>query len=192
MEFLNWLFSLFKQPPKITKHNLDPIETFGTNIPEDRMIKMIDWSNPESKISEYFTVHEATWLPSWKCYHTPSEEEKENIVKISKQMDKVRDFLEVGVIVHVWIRPRKLNCPGHKKHGKDYNRAIGGSAKSAHTKGSATDWHASGFATPKKCAQIRKKLLPKIEEFGLRMEDIVGGWIHNDNNPVGFKRFFKP
>lgn len=191
MNLIDWILSLF-QKEETPIIGVDPIETFGTGIPNKRMVDMIDWSDPESKISEYFTVHEATWLPSWKCYHIPSEEEKENIIKLAKQMDTVREELNKGIIVHVWIRPRKLNNPEHKKHGKDYNRFIGGSAKSAHTVGSGVDWHLSGFATPKKCAIVREKLLPKLESIGLRMEDIDGGWIHNDNNKIGYKRFFKP
>ena len=39
---------------------------------------------------------------------------------------------------------------------------------------------------------MRQVILPHLEEWSIRMEDINGGWIHIDTNPVGYKRFFKP
>ena len=51
----------------------------------------MDWTNPKTKISKYFTVHEATYLPSWKIYHTPSEAEKTEIVKLAQVMDIIRE-----------------------------------------------------------------------------------------------------
>lgn len=153
----------------------------------------IDWSNPKAKISKYFTVHEATYLPSWRIYHTPSEEEKAEIIKLAKIMDILREKIGKPFIVHVWIRPKSVNCPTSEYHGKDYNLFIGSkSTKSGHIFGQAIDFHVSGFAGPKGCNQIRSRILPYLNELEIRMEDIDGGWVHIDTKPKGFARFFKP
>lgn len=154
---------------------------------------MIDWSNPKSKISKHFTVHEATFLPSWRIYHTTSEDEKKEIVKLAEKMDIIRDRIGKSCIVHVWIRPKSVNCPGHERHGQDYNLFIGStSTRSGHIFGQAIDCHFSGYSGPQGCEEARKLILPWLEELDIRMEDIDGGWIHIDTKPVGHKRFFKP
>jgi len=153
----------------------------------------IDWNDPAEKVSEFFTVHEALWLPSWRVYHEPSTADQERIVTFATRMDAVREFLDTPIIVHVWTRPLEARVPGSKWDGHNYNAYIGStSTKSAHIPGGAMDWHASGYGGPEKCREIRSRLIPNLEEFGLRMEDIHGGWIHTDDNPVGINRFFKP
>jgi len=153
----------------------------------------INWSDPKAKISKYFTVHEATFLPSWRIYHQPSEQEKKDIVEFAEAMDIVRKRIGKPIYVHVWIRPKKTNAPNSDKHGKDYNSFIGSkSTTSGHIFGKACDFHVSGYLGPEKCAEIRQKILPYLEELNIRMEDINGAWIHLDNKPVGYKGFFKP
>ena len=150
----------------------------------------IDWSNPEAKISDHFTVKEALWLPSWQVMHIPSEEEKSAIVEHAKKMDLIRDFLGVPLNVHCWIRPI-LNNPQSEYHGQDYNALVKGAKDSAHKYGIATDYDAKGL----NCDDVRTKLEPKLEEFGLRMEQMPGGnWVHNDSREplAGHPRFFKP
>ncbi len=172
-----------------------------------RNIGKIDWKNPQCKISKHFTVKEATYLPAWRVYHKPSVAEKKEILKLAKRMDVVRDFLEKPIRVHVWMRPAKVNAPGTKYHGKNYNRDVyvriwkkrGLSAaqiakkkatNSAHKYGMAIDWSPKGM----KCAAARKQMVPKLKGWGkLRMEDIKGNWIHNDTHKSKSGRlFFKP
>ena len=93
----------------------------------------------------------------------------------------------------VGIRPLSVNAPDTEFHGRNYNAHIGSrSKKSAHIFGRGVDWHAAGYSTPKKCKSIRSDLLPMLEPWGVRMEDIDGGWVHNDDYPVGNRRFFRP
>jgi len=154
---------------------------------------MIDWNNPKSKISKYFTVHEATFLPSWRIYHTPSEEEQKEITKLAQIMDTIRERVGAAIIVHVWIRPKYVNCPNSDKHGQDYNLFIGSkSTKSGHIFGQAIDFHVSGHAGPQECAHIRQLIVPVLEDLDIRMEDQDGGWIHIDTKEVKYSRFFKP
>ena len=154
---------------------------------------MIDWSNPDCKVSKYFTVHECTFLPSWRIYHIPSEEEKKEIIKLAKIMDTIRERIGSPIIVHVWIRPKSVNCPSSDRHGQDYNVFIGSkSTKSGHIFGQALDFHVKGYVGPSGCNEIRQKIMPWLEELDIRMEDIDGGWVHIDTKPVKYNRFFKP
>jgi hypothetical protein len=146
----------------------------------------IDWSNPSAKISNHFTVKEATYLPSWGVCHQPSDEEKANICKQAEKMDMIRDFLGLPIKVHVWIRPGAANCPGNEHDGEDYNALVHGAPASAHKIGAATDWDCG-----ENCDDTRAKLLPKLEEFGIRMERRDGSnWVHNDYAAPHPNRYF--
>jgi putative chitinase len=141
----------------------------------------MDWSKADEKVTEHFTVKECIWLPQWNRLATAadglSEEYKNNLIKLMKAMEKIRTMLNRPIFVHVTYR------------SYDYNKLIGGAANSAHTKGMACDFHVGGMT----CDEVRNKLLPKLEELGLRMEDLPGSnWVHVDNRYQGGKRFFKP
>ena len=160
---------------------------------QEDILMEVNWLDPKAKVSKYFTVHECTFLPSWRIYHQPSEEEKKTIIEFAKTMDIVRERIGKPITVHVWIRPKSVNAPGSDRHGQDYNLFIGSkSTKSGHIFGNACDFHVSGYIGPEKCAEIRAKIMPWLEELDIRMEDINGGWVHLDSKPVGSKRFFKP
>lgn len=155
-------------------------------------IKTIDWTNPECNISKYFKVKEALMLPSFGVLHIPSEAEKINIIAMALRMDQVRELVGKAIKVHCWIRPERVRCIEPKFDGLNYNKKVGGSKSSHHVVGNAVDFHVVGFEGAVGCHQIRQLLLPKLEELGLRMEDLSGGWVHLDCGPVKSKRFFKP
>ena len=158
-----------------------------------KAINMIDWNNPKSKISKYFTVHEATFLPSWRCYHTPTEEEKSEIIKLANIMDIIRKRIGKPIIVHCWIRPSSVNCPSNARHRQDYNLFIGSISKtSGHIFGQAIDFHVMKHGGPDECEKMRNTILPWLEELDIRMEKMHGGWIHIDTKPVKNARYFKP
>jgi len=149
----------------------------------------IDWSDPKAKISKHFTVGEALYLPSWGVSHTPTPYEQESIVKLAEILDKVRDLYEKPIIVHVWIRPTSAKVPGSPHDGKDYNAHIRGAKRSAHIPGMACDFHVKGVT----CKRVRHDLRKKLEQWGLRMEDHRGNWVHLDcRSPGPGGRFFKP
>lgn len=177
---LDLLLKLFqKQPPKIAEP--------ATKEPP---VLSIDWANPEAKIGKYFKVKDALYLPSWQIYHIPTEEEKANILAVVKIMDQIRELLGSPIIVSSWIRPVSVNCPGSEHHGKDYNAFKKGSKISAHRSGKAVDWLIRGVP----CDALRAKLVPKLDELNIRMEDLPGSnWVHIDIDPPsksGGKRFF--
>lgn len=150
----------------------------------------INWNNPESKITPNFTVHEATFLPSWKIHHIPNEDEKLNILETAKAMEKIRDFLKTPINIHCWIRPNSVNCPTSQYHGKDYNAHVKGAKQSAHIAGKAVDWDNNS-----NCDFVRVQLLSKLPIYNICMEDLPGSqWVHIDVLPPrgGKTRFFKP
>jgi hypothetical protein len=154
---------------------------------------MMDWNTPDEKISKYFTIREALFLPSWgrlaTCSDGLSDDVSSAITAFAQiDMDRIRDYIGLPIEVHCWYRPVK------------YNQASGGAAHSAHTclQGySACDWSAQveGVHTrAESCEILRRVLLPMLEDWGIRMEDNgkEAPWIHIDNAPVLHSRFFKP
>lgn len=174
-------------------------------IPVQQENTPIDWNDTTQKISRYFSVGDALYLPSWKVYHVPTSDEKFNILRTAAKLDLIRDFLGKSIKVHCWLRPLKVDChPGFKgqlsqvkpdtvaKHQalKDlnYNAYVGGAPKSSHTLGIAID-----FSCSLPCDKVRELLLPKLEFWNARMEDLEGSsWVHIDYAPVKSTRFFKP
>lgn len=154
-------------------------------------LKDVNWEDTKSKISQYFTVHEATFLPQWSVYHKPSDQEKENILKLADKMDEIRDYFEQPVNISCWIRPTAVNAPGSKFDGKNYNSLIGGKAMSAHIEGKAADFTISRIGS----VEAKYLLQPMLDQFQVRMENNGdGNWVHIDVRevPPGGKRFFKP
>lgn len=188
---LNFLITYFSRPsrnaqPSVPEQVQKPAESQPRK--EEKPVQ-IDWTNPEQKISKYFSVKEALYLPSWKVLHIPNEQEKANILKTAEVMDKIREFLGKPISVHVWLRPT-LNNPSHAKHGQDYNLFIKGAKASAHKVGLAVDWSCRDYT----CDKVRELLLPKLEEFNIRVEDLPGSnWVHTGTDwKPGKSRFFKP
>lgn len=160
-----------------------------------------DWLNPALKISKHFTVKDALWLPKWDRLATwqdgLSEDAKQALLFLFAKMDGVREFVGLPINVHVAYRPRA------------YNSLVGGSRHSSHVArmeeiGSAgaliaaVDWSAdTGDGSPGECCDtLRAAIAPKLETWGLRMEDNPTGspWIHLDTRPVlpGHQRYFLP
>lgn len=151
----------------------------------------IDWADPKSPISKHFTVHEATFLPSWSISHIPSEAEKAEIIKTAELMDQIRDFVNTPITVSCWIRPTSVNCPGSEHDKGNYNLAIGSKAMhSAHIEGAACDFFVKGHTAD----EVRALLVPKIDEFHFRMEDLkASSWTHCDTRYVkGGHNYFVP
>lgn len=204
--FLKILQALFNNNERSEKLNT---EVKLNTTEEIKIDSSIDWLDPKAKISRYFTVHDATYLPSWDAYHAPSEEEKQKILEVAGKMDLIREHLSDVVIVHAWTRPGKANCSGSQWNEKDYNRFVYETQvwkglseaekatkkvpDSPHKYGNAVDWHLGGGISADDCAKVRARLLGKLQEFGIRMENRVGPWIHVDTRAVGPSgRFFIP
>lgn len=140
-------------------------------------------------ITPHFTSHDSLYLPSWNVEHIPTEVEKSNLLITFQKLELIRDFLGgKPVNVHCALRPI-LNNPTSSYHSQDYNQFVGGSKNSAHKIGKAIDFHVVGIS----CDEVRAKLLPKLEEFNIRIENNPGStWVHFDTFPPNPNRFFKP
>lgn len=139
------------------------------------------------KVSKYFTLHDALYLPRWKRMATwadgLSDAKLYTIFKFLREyVDPIREFVDSPMIVHCCFRP------------PEYNEEVGGAKGSAHLADqgfAAIDFHFQNYG----CDFGRNILVDHLEDFGVRMEDRLGsGWIHLDNKPVppGGKRFFRP
>lgn len=158
-------------------------------------VQVLDWNNPKSHISKYFTVEDAIMLREWKRLANAedglNDTAKKNLIGIFEKMDVIREFLGMPVFVKSAYRPSA------------YNVAIGGAALSAHMASNdyaAVDFWCDADGDGDKdgddCDLIKEKIMPMIEGWNLRMEDNGKGarWIHVDDKPVGpgMHRFFKP
>lgn len=125
-----------------------------------------------------FIWKDALWLSKWKVYAVPSVEQENEIVKIAFKLQQIRDFFGLAINAVSWLRPTA------------YNVLIGGATDSAHMYGMAVDFVVENV----NCDEIRRQLLPKLDELKIRMEDRPGSnWVHIDNrDPGAGKRFFKP
>lgn len=140
----------------------------------------MNWNDPDTRLTKNFTVEEALYLAAWRKLHTPTDHEKQNILKTLDVMEKIRAVCQHRIItVHCLIRPL------------EYNRLIGGAKKSAHIEGLACDFSIETM----NCDDIRRLILPHLESLKIRMEDAKGSdWVHIDLNPPApnKSRFFKP
>jgi hypothetical protein len=162
---------------------------------------MIDWNDPTCKVSKYFTVKEAIYIPGWKRLADPSDgfgtDQQNALIDYFKKLDLVREFLEVPIIIHCAYRPPV------------YNSLISGaSPDSAHMARNlarpgarpiliaASDWHPRypDLTVPESVQKAESLLVPRLDEFKLRMERSRGSWIHTDSRPVpkGGMRYFSP
>jgi len=143
---------------------------------------MINWADAGQKISKYFTVKEAIWLPQWNRLANDTELteiSKENLGILFSKMDAIRDFFAAPVMVHVTLRP------------EEYNKLVGGAKASAHLIGKACDFHVKGVV----CDDGRKRILDAglLDSLELRMEDKPGSnWIHLDFASPTPHRYFIP
>lgn len=144
----------------------------------------INWTNPKTKLTPYFTVKDALWLPAWSRLATEKDgltlQIKTNLLDLFWTMTKVRDLLGQPIDIHCAYRPAL------------YNTLVKGAKRSAHTEGKACDWSSDLYGS---CDDIRTLLVPHLEALGLRCEDLPrSDWVHLDRRVVaaGGRRFFKP
>jgi len=142
----------------------------------------MDWSNPDAKISKYFTVREALWLPSWNRAANPTDGlnllVEANLEDLFTRMDRVRSYFGFPVVVHVAYRPEA------------YNTQIGGAKASQHVLGKAVDFHVERVT----CDEVRARILPWLAPWGFRCENNPGSqWVHLDCKSCANEyRYFKP
>lgn len=179
----------------ILKKNKPEPEQAAKPVPVAEVSTALDWNDPKSKISKYFTVNDAIMLRNWNRLANQddglNDTVKANLIEIFRKMDIVREFLGVPVYVKSAYRPSA------------YNVSIGGAKQSAHMAAigyAAVDFWCDADGDGDKdgddCDVIKAKLMPMLEQWGLRMEDNGKNarWVHIDDKALvaGGNRFFKP
>ena len=143
---------------------------------------MVDWSNPQSQVSQFFKVRECLWLPTWSRMATDADgltdEIRSSLFALCQTMDHIREFFEEPINVHCTYRP------------PPYSVLVGGSATDVHTKGMAMDFDVQNVS----CDDARSLLFPSLDALQIRMEKNPGkDWLHVDIHPVGPSgRYFNP
>lgn len=143
---------------------------------------MISWVDPYSRVSTQFNVHDCLYLPKWKRIATEedglNDVVKHNLIFLCKTLDKLVVYLDAFIHVHSMYRPA------------EYSVLVGGSAHDVHVYGRGIDFDCNPQMT---CDEVKAKLLPVLEKYGLRMEDNGPGapWVHLDTHSVATTRFFK-
>jgi len=150
----------------------------------------INWSDPKCQVTEHFTVHELTYLPTFQVHHVPSEQEQQNLLALANKMEEIREYIGKAINCHVTIRPICVNAPGTPYHGRNYNALVGGALRSGHIQGKCMDFNFYEIV----CDEGRLLLETELERLNIRMEKRPGSnWIHVgiDWEP-GMSRYFLP
>lgn len=131
--------------------------------------------------NKHFKWSEALYLKQLNIYHSPTQEEVDNIIETCLKLDKVREFIAKPFNIHCWIRPNHVHDESGKHEGFDYNALVKGATKSQHIIGKAVDFDITGLNQD----QSMKIIVPKLVFFQMSSEDntITNGrlWVHLDN-----------
>lgn len=131
---------------------------------------IIDWHNPECKISRYFTVREVTQHDNRRIPIAESDVAK-NILSIAIELDKIRSAWGKPLRITSWYRPAAVN------------RQIGGASRSQHICGRGVDL----------CPVVAGEIYAFQEWLDERWYGALGwgakrGFVHIDNrNLKGFE-----
>lgn len=143
---------------------------------------IILWNNPESKITQNFTVKDALWLGLWKRLATEKDgiddAIKDELVKTLQMLEQVRSILCGPILVSSCYRPLA------------YSPLVGGYAGDVHCKGLAVDFVPGG---PLSIRSAKDLMHPHLESLNIRMELGTTTWIHCDRREPGPSgRYFVP
>lgn len=118
-----------------------------------------------TKLSTFFTLEEMTRSPKAEAEginNTPTLTELVNLQTTSLRLDEVRKLLGHPMLISSGYR------------GAALNKAIGGSATSAHLAGAAADFTCPGFGTP-------VKVFARIRNSGIKFDQLIlekNRWVH--------------
>lgn len=127
----------------------------------------------------YFTLEELTKSATARrkgIQNLPNGEQKENLIAlVDNVLDPLRKLWGAPIIVTSGFRCAKLN------------RAVGGVAKSQHTKGQAAD-----IRTVENTTMANKRLFDVAMRSGLPFDQLIDeygyNWVHISYNPKGNRK----
>ena len=119
------------------------------------------------KLSEHFTLREATYSPTAESRgidNFPDAASLERMKFTAQRMEAVRQALrDRPIYVTSWFR------------GPDLNKAVGGASGSQHTKGEAVDFICQGYGSPK---QICRALIDNRDILQYDQLILEPSWVH--------------
>lgn len=142
----------------------------------------IDWSNPNSSITQHFTVGNALMLHQWNRIATEKDgvtpEVQSNIKALCEKLEQVMQILGCGMNIHCIFR------------SVEYNQEVLHSLPhDVHSMGEGIDMDCGPHYT---IQQVKDKLEPLLNQLQIRMEYGTSSWIHLDIHSVGPSgRYFK-
>jgi len=100
------------------------------------LVSLNDFITPK----KFFKWKEVLWLNSISTYHSPNQQEVDNIIELIIKFDNIREFIDKPFKVHCLIRPIHVVDINNKFTGFDYNAKIGGAKGSAHINRKSYRW----------------------------------------------------
>lgn len=106
--------------------------------------------------------------------NTPDAVVNNNLTITAANLENVRDLLDHPIIISSGYRSSEVN------------RAVGGAATSAHTKGWAVDFICPGFGSP-------KQVIDAIKDSDIKLDQCIeeGTWVHISFAPTMRNMFLK-
>ncbi len=106
--------------------------------------------------------------------NAPDAVVKNNLTITAANLENVRDLLDHPIIISSGYRSSEVN------------RAVGGAATSAHTKGWAVDFICPGFGSP-------KQVIDAIKDADIQLDQCIeeGTWVHISFAPTMRNMFLK-
>jgi hypothetical protein len=131
---------------------------------------VIDWTSPDCKVTEHFTVADACMLHSWNRLAIETDgcndAMKAKLIILCSKMEEIRTFLGCPINVHCMFRSQQYN--------QEVVKAI---PNDVHAQGLACDFDSNGSMT---IDEVHAKLEPVLEQLGIRMEKNTATWVHID------------
>jgi len=139
----------------------------------------LDWTDGSCMVSKYFSVANCLTLHSWNRLATPEDGFNQNqLLTLCVKLDQVREILGFPMNVHCIFRSQAYNTSQNISPAAD-----------VHSMSLACDFDVGPHLTTD---EVKAKLLPMLEELGIRMENNGPGaaWVHIDIHPVIHNRYF--
>ena len=141
----------------------------------------IDWTNPNDKVTQHFTVKDCLWLHNWNRLATEVDGADYNkLLILCNKLEEVRNILQAPMNVHCMFRSTKYNLE---------QNILPPTGMDVHAMNIACDFDCNNTYS---IQEVKDKLQPVLEQLGIRMEFGTTSWVHVDlRTPGPSGRYFK-
>jgi hypothetical protein len=132
----------------------------------------IDWTTGNSQVTEHFTVNDCLMLHSWNRLATEEDgADFDKLLILCQKLEEVRDALGSPMNVHCIFR------------SQDYNKSQSiQPIADVHSMNLAADFDCNDTMS---IQDIKDKLVPLLEQLGIRLEFGTTTWCHVDLREPG-------